>query len=269
MANMLRNPNLGDWRHVTYFHDKEGKSGTIEAPAEWEFVAKSLGDDPNKLPESIHRDDGFLISAVYRAWEGGYKQAGIALSAGQRYRAHVRFKPDVNFPGGQREDLTAITWRFVVVSDAGTLEQNWAMTGKDRFKHIETFDFVFDVAQATTASLTFWARSFYAGNKCDLFIYEISLEAIANNGIPAPVLGTPSNTEPDPADDPTILATEKIPRSELESLTGPSGKSLGDVLTVSEIDTIANGLRKMAVNAPDSDATLGLNTLADAIERLK
>lgn len=269
MANMLRNPRLGNWQHVRHFHDREGKSGTIEAPADWEFVAKSLGDDPNKLPQSLHRSDGFVISAGYRAWEGGYKQEEIALTAEQRYRAHVRFKPDVNFPVGQREDLTAITWRFMVESDAGTLEQDWSMTGKDRFKHIETFDFVFDVAQATTASLTFWARSFYAGNKCDLFVYEISLEAITNDGSTVPVLGTPQVSAPPAPKDPEVLATEKLPRSELEKLTEPSGTSLGDVLTVSEINTITVGLRKLAGSTSDGDITRGLNTLADALDRLK
>jgi hypothetical protein len=61
MTNILKNSNLGNWKHGRYFFDKEGRTGTIEYPEGWEFVTVPRESDPNKLAESLHRDNGFVI----------------------------------------------------------------------------------------------------------------------------------------------------------------------------------------------------------------
>jgi|GEM_PF-6057996 len=267
MSNLITNPNMGNWKHVRYFTDQEGKTGTIEAPESWEFVYVPRESDPNKIPQSLHRDNGFVMSAGYRAWESGYKQSAIQVSGGQRYRLKARIKADVNFPGGQAPDLTAITWRFTVESSAGKLEQDWAITSKAQTKQTEEFVYIFDIEEAMSLDVTFWGRSFYAGNDCDFWVYEISLDAIPKDGAIVDKLGTAKQSDI-PA---TVNTTEKIAVSDVEEiLNESSGKSLADVhLTSQEIDLIAAALRTLAVNSPDSGTSVGLNKLAEVFERLK
>lgn len=268
MANLIKNPTMASWKLVRYFTDQEGKSGTIEAPANWDFVYTPKESDPNKIPQSLHRDNGFVISAGYRAWEAGYKQSGIQLAGGQRYRLKARFKADVNFPGGQAPDLTAITWRFMVESSTGKLEPDWAMTSKGQTKQVEEYVFIFDVEEAMSVDVTFQGRSFYAGNDCDFWVYEISLEAIPKDGAIVEKLGTAKES-----DIPSIVnTTEKMAVTDLleDALNYSSGKSLADVqLTNQEIDLITGALRTLAVNAPDSSTSVGLNKLAEVFERLR
>src|SRR5829696_3710983 len=78
MANILRNPTLSGFTLGRYFTEKNGSVGTIEYPLEWEFIAEPRNpDEPEKLPQSLHRDQGFAISAGYRAWEGGFVQRNV------------------------------------------------------------------------------------------------------------------------------------------------------------------------------------------------
>lgn len=210
MANMLVNPNLQGWTHGRYFTDQEGKVGTIEHPNGWEFVTIPREPDQNKLPQSLHRDEGFIISAGYRAWEGGYVQRGVQLQANTRYFAKATIKADVNFPHGTNPDFTAITWRFRVEGSGVTLEQDWAMTSKSELKQVEEHHWVFQTTAATSADLYFMARSVYAGNSCDFWVYNLSLEAVSPNtgGATVPILQTGNaattpviNTQPTPTID--------------------------------------------------------------------
>src|SRR5690606_26230318 len=114
------------------------------------------------------------------------------LSAGQRYRLKARFKADVNFPGGQAPDLSAITWRFTVETSAGKLEQNWAMTTKGRTKQVEELEYIFEAEEDLVATIIFWGRSFYAGNDCDFWIYEVTMEPIEKNNAIVDTIGTAS-----------------------------------------------------------------------------
>ena len=270
MANLIQNPNMSNWAHVRYFTDQEGKTGTIEAPQGWEFVTLARESDPNKLPQSLHRDTGFVISAGYRAWEAGYKQSGLSLEANRRYRLKATIKADVNFPGGQAPDMTAITWRFTVNSNQGKLEQDWAVTSKGRTKQVEDFEFVFETKEALTADITFWGRSFYAGNDCDFWVYEISLEPVDKDygASQVPTLGRTTVSQPE-IDVPEDRSSEDILLPDLEKVRGTSGKSLGDVLSDKEIDTISQGLRALGDSADDSKASIGLHKLAEALQRLK
>lgn len=276
MTNLLSNPTLSGFSLGSYFTEANGQVGTIENPTGWEFVCYPRESDPNKLPQSLHRDRGFVIAAGYRAWEGGYVQKGIQLQAGQRYLMKVQFKPDINFTDG-KEDLTAVTWRFRIASSTGqTLEQPWQTSGKGRYKQDEENLFVFYSTEAQTVDFYFMVRSVYAGNVADVNIYLMALEPVDSlyGGAHVPILGNipaPSSSASTPP--PTPIMTGPIIDSAMmaavaPSLTATNGKDLGSVLSPSEIDTIATGLRELAKQV-NPTAGAGLRTLADGLERLK
>lgn len=270
MSNLIQNPTLSNWKHSRYFTDQEGKTGTIELPAHWDFTTLTRESDPNKLPQSLHRDTGFIISAGYRAWEAGYRQGDLKLEANTRYRLKARIKADVNFPSGQTTDLTAITWRFTVNSDKGNLEQDWAMTSKGQTKQVEEAEFVFETAETLTADITFWGRSYYAGNDCDFWIYEISLEPVSKDygASQVPSLGTAIVSKPE-VSPPKDTKADEVSLPDIETVRGESGKGLSDVLSNKEIDTISDGLKLLADDANNTKATIGLYKLAEALQRLK
>lgn len=272
MSNVLSNPTLDGFSLGRYFTDKEGKVGTIENPNNWEFVALAKESDPNKLPQSLHRDRGFVISAGYRSWEAAYVQKGVQLQANQRYLARAIFKPDINFPGGQKADLTAITWRFRMVAGDKVLEQDWTVTQKGQYKQEEIFEFVFETTETLTVEYQFWARSFYAGNDADVNVYQLTLEPVAADvgGSDVPKLGTAASAPAPvakPAEPVTSTETTTKDTETVETPAAKSGKALGDVLTSAEIDEISASLRTLASSNPSAAA--GLNTLADALDRLK
>lgn len=276
MINLLTNPTLSGFRLGRHFHERDGKVGTIEHPDAWEFIAIPKEDDPEKLPQSLHRDDGFVISAPWRAWEAGYVQRNIQLQANTRYLAKARLKADVNFSGGQTPDFTAITWRFRVVADMETLEQDWTMTSQSELKQIEDHAWTFQTRGAATIDFFFMARSFYAGNDCDFWIYELVLEAVgaADQQAAIPTLRTrpqrPVIANPARPTTPTS-PTQPETLTELKEITGESGRTLADVVSNEEIDQIAAGLRALAMQTSNGNKTIisGLNMLAEALERLK
>jgi hypothetical protein len=279
MSNLLTNPTLAGFSLGRYFTEQGGQVGTIENPTGWEFVCYPRESDPNKLPQSLHRDRGFVIAAGFRAWEGGYVQKGIQIQANQRYLMKAHFKPDINF-SDSRVDLTAITWRFRVVSANGqSLEQDWGMTSKDRFKHDEEASFIFYSAEAQTVDFYFMARSVYAGNVADFNVYSLSLEPVEETfgATHVPTLGTStvstatSRTASTPPPTPIItspLISNTSTPSVSATIAGPSGKDLGSVLSAEEIDTIALGLRALAKQV-NPTAAAGLEKLAEGLERLK
>jgi hypothetical protein len=287
MANILKNPNMGNWKHGSYFTQKDGQVGTIEYPDGWEFVTLPKESDPNKLAESLHRDNGFVISAGYRSWEAGYVQKGIQLKGNQRYLAKAAFKPDVNFPVGQPERTDAVMWQHRITASTGeSVEQGWQMTGKGQYKQQEENLFVFHTAAPVTVNYAFLARSVYAGNDCDLWVYQLVLEEVAPDygGANVPVIGQAAATISSAPQAPEMPSTENIepepmglrmeaaiPAAAVEAVESDAssgGKALGDVLSAEEIDQIAASLRTLAAINNQSIAT-GLNKLAEALERLK
>ena len=278
MTNILNNSRMGNWKHGRYFHQQDGQTGTIEYPEGWEFVTAPKESDPNKLAESLHRDNGFVISAGYRAWEAGYVQKNIPLKANQRYLAKAVFKPDVNFPVGQPERTDAVTWQHRITASTGeVLEQGWQVTGKGMYKQQEENLFVFHCNAPLTVDYAFLARSPYAGNDCDLWVYELTLEEVAPDyGGSVPTIGgaiASLSTAPVAPEMPSAAETEPVTQPEelsanMAMAKGTSGKSLGDVLTPADIDEITVALRILA-NTNNVTVSAGLNKLADALERLK
>ena len=196
MSNLLRNPTLSGFTLGRYFTEKNGSVGTIEYPSEWEFVATPRDpDDPEKLPQSLHREQGFAISAGYRAWEGGFVQRNIPLTGGTRYMAKAGFVPHVGFPDG-RVDLSGVTWRLMIETPLGTIMQEWQMTQKGSYDQYEELYLAFDCGQNTTATFHFEARSVWAGNVCEIQVFACSLEDIAHDGSQVPMIGQSGNFSP-------------------------------------------------------------------------
>lgn len=261
MSNILTNPTLSGFSLGRYFTEQNGKTGTIENPDDWKFITIARESDPEKLPQSLHRDRGFVIAAGYRSWEAAYAQGGVQLQANQRYMAKANFKPDINFPN-QNVDLTAVTWRFRMTAGDEVLEQDWDMTQKGRLKQDEEFQFVFEAKEALTIEFQFWARSVYAGNAADFNVYQLSLEAVsADYGATiVPSIGTGTST---PAST-TETSDATIPSG--TDATIPSSPS-NAAPTAAEIDEIVASLRSLAQE--NADAVTKLNKLADRLEGLK
>lgn len=273
MTNILKNPDLSNWHHHSHLFQKDGKVITIEEPEHWDYTyfAKHP-DDPARIPASLHRENGFIISAPWLQWEAGYVQRGVQLKGGQRYLAKASIKPDVNFLNTP-VDLTAVMWRFWIENtDGNKVYTEWQMTSQGRYKQDEEVLFVFEVASDMTADYYFKARSFYAGNDCDLWIYSLTLEEVPEDygGAFVPVLELNSEVAPPPPGSgiETGEGESETPPI-LPPVVGPSGLALGDVLTADDIDVIANGLRAVSQVTNNKAVIEGFEQLAAALEKLK
>ena len=303
MANMLRNPTLSGFTLGRYFTEKNGSVGTIEYPLEWEFVAAPReADDPEKLPQSLHREPGFAISAGYRSWEGGFVQRNVPLAGGTRYLAKVGFVPKVGFSDG-RVDLSAVTWRLMIETPLGTVAQDWQMTQKGSYDQYEELYLVFDCGQNTNANFHFQGRSQWAGNVCEIQVFACSLESTDNDGSSAPLIGQSGRFHAEPPPTPKLIQRVPQPVAPIEQQNvapigqntlpvAPIGQNtppppapigvrggmtlpedpyalLNELAAGPDIDAIINGLRQ--ANQWTQDATLiaGFARLAEALAALK
>lgn len=280
MSNLLKNPNLQGFTLGRYFTEADGRVGAIEYPLDWEFVAyPKHHEDPERIPQSLHREQGFEIAAVYRSWEAGYVQRGIAVPPG-RYLARAVFRPDVAFPDANVY-LDAVTWRFAMEGGGTRAEQDWQMTQQGQFKQQEELHFVFQVNAPMTIDYYFMARSIYAGNSCDLDVYELTLTPVPADygGAGIPTLGNATHPQSVPA---PIQSTGRGgsmgssgsmgSASTISSLTPQtqalSGKTLEDVLTADDIQVIVAGLRAMNQVTNNATVLTGMERLAQALEKL-
>ena len=293
MANILRNPTLSGFTLGRYFTEKNGAVGTIEYPLEWEFVAAPReADDAEKLPQSLHREPGFAISAGYRSWEGGFVQRNVPLIGGTRYLAKVGFVPKVGFSDG-RVDLSAVTWRLMIETPLGTVAQDWQMTQKGAYDQYEELYLVFDCGQNTSANFHFQGRSQWAGNVCEIQVFACSLEATASDGSSAPMIGQSGTFHPVPP--PTPILTQPVPSPVApagQQSVAPIGQNtppppapigvrggmtlpedpyalLNELAAGPDIDAIINGLRQANQWTPDATLIAGFARLAKALAALK
>lgn len=273
MTNILKNPTVNGFKLVRYFTENSGNTGAIENPDDWEYTAFSLyPDDPNRIPQSLHRAKGFVIAAGYRKWEAGYVQRGVPLTKGQRYLCKAVFMPDVNFSPGQPADLTAIQWQFWMEGGGDKIGSGWRSTGKGAYKQQEETLFVFEAASDMALDYYFKVKSDWEGNVCDFNLYELTLDAVPSDygGAGVPVLGASAKT-PAPALDvvvtlpPGQTPSPDLPMGRIE----PSGGSLADVITNDDLDVIVPGLRAMSQVTPNAAVVSAFMRLADVLERLR
>jgi hypothetical protein len=242
--NILLNPELKGFNTPPReFVDKNGNKGWMENPDNWEFVWTPLHeDDPNLVPQSLHRDRGYCIAAGWRVWEAGYVQRGVHLHGGQRYVAKAAFQPDVNFTGGQKPDLTAIQWRFWVEGEGEKVWSEWQTTTKGEYKQEEEHLFVIEPRRDITVDVYFKARSTWASNVCDFNIRSITLEEVASDFGTPTYIGSPQSAEVanfSPVSSSTP-STPPVP-SPAETIT-----TLYDAMTDDDLTVIIAGFRAAA-----------------------
>lgn len=293
MSDILKNPTLGGFKTVTHFTDNTGNVGSIEYPDHWEFVyTPRHADDPNRIPQSLHRDKGFVISAGYRQWEAGYLQRGVQLRKGQRYLAKAVFMPDVNFPPGAQPDLTAIQWQFWLEGGGDKIGSGWRSTGRGEYKREEETLFVVEAASDVAIDYAFKVKSDYAGNACDFNIYQLSLEEVPADygGADVPRIGTGAaasavapgvriveGASTRTVENVTATVTPLIPREHSPSPDITMGTAviqeerptLADVLTPEDLAVILKGLREMKNITPNPAVVAAFERLAEVLERLK
>ncbi|PJF41341.1 MAG: hypothetical protein D6737_00585 [Chloroflexi bacterium] len=238
--NILLNPELKGHRIVKDFTNKGGVRGYVEHPDHWEYTYFQLHpDDPNRFPQCLHRDRGYVIAAGWMKWESGLVQRNVALRGGQRYLCKAIFQPNVSFTGGTPPDWQAtIRWRFWLdVKGGDPVYTDWTSTTKPSYGIEDEHLFVVEATQDVVVDYYFKVSCNWENNACDFNIYSLTMEeAPGDYGVPtyigagtapAPVTQPPS--QPEPPSQPTIPQ---------EPIGGSSNEA--------EIEQIAQELRRLA-----------------------
>lgn len=213
--NIAQKFDFMNWRHIQTENDHQYKTVTIEAPANWNYVylpGLNLSHGPNPdhtdywlIPQSLHRDDCMVISAGWRIWQAGYKQR-VSVKAGQRYTLVAELQADFAVDPPR---AAAIEWRCVVEGSLPAAP-DWSSyaTYEQRGRRVSV-QTVFVPQADGIVDLVFWARSLYADNSCDLYLYDIRCEEVApdygnNTVIKMNPFGTVDPVpEPEPIPEPT------------------------------------------------------------------
>ena len=288
--NILKNPELKGFTTFREFVDNSGNKGWMEHPNEWEYVWTPMhDDDPNRVPQSLHRDKGYCIAAGWRVWEAGYVQRRVPVMGGQRYLLKAVFRPDVNFSGGHEPDLEAIQWRFWVDSGRGAAETGWYKTSKWQYKQIEEQTFVVEPQQDMMLDVYFMARSNWANNACDFNIFSITMEKVpvdfgsptyikSGNPISGPPLSPPpAAPEPEPAPPVApplpVFNPPQQPAPPVPAPTGPTADSpvgILEIMSDDDLAVIAQGFREAASTTMFGDTiAAGFSRWADVLERYR
>lgn len=267
-TNVLVNPELKGFTTFREFVDKSGNKGWMEHPNNWEFIFTPMHpDDPNRVAQSLHRDQGFVIAAGFRKWEGGYVQRGVRLRKGQRYLAKAIFTPHVGFSDTRPDDWrTHIQWHFIFEGNGQKLESNWSSTSRDGFGHDEEHMMVIEPLSDMVVNYAFMAQSRWESNSCDFHVKQLALEEVPSDyGMPT-YLGTPSS-QPEPTSPPSTLVT---PSDDSPKSPTRGQATLEDLMTDDDIDTIAKGFRAAAGTGMFNETiTAGFARWADVLERFK
>lgn len=271
-TNVLTNPGLSGFTLVKTVVDKADNTRYIEYPDHWECVSWPQNpDDPNEIPASFHRDEGFGLAAGYMPWYGGYVQRGVRLRKGQRYLAKAIFHVNMALVDNTNTvDLQqTINWEFIF-NDRGHQVNSHKMGAAKPFGQEETALFVVEPVADITIDFGLIFGTKYGSTAGEVHIKRIELlEVPADYGqptmignpdaapVPPPQPEPPATTKPSPAPAPARVA-EKI-----------SAKSLVEALQGDDAAVIAAGLRAAASSGQlDTTAAAGLNRLADVFERL-
>lgn len=265
-TNVLLNPELKGFNTPPReFVDKNGNKGWMENPDHWEYVWTPMHeDDPNLVPQSLHRDRGYCIAAGWRVWEAGYVQRGVPLRGGQRYLAKAVFQPDVNFNAGQQPDLTAVQWRFWIQTPDGSdkIWTEWQTTTKGQYKQQEEHLFVIESRRDMAVDFYFKARSIWASNVCDFNLYSLTLEDVPSD------YGTPTYIG-SPAAQPTGVANfSPVSSQPAVQPTSPAASTVFDLMTDDDLTVIIAGFRAAAnLEQFGQETSQGFERFAQVLEK--
>lgn len=274
--NVLANPTLSGFTLNRVHTDKANNQRPVEYPDGWECVAWPQNpDDPDEVPASFHRDQGYGLAAGYMKWEGGYVQRGVTLHGGQRYLAKATFKVNMglvdqsNPPDWQQH----IQWRFLFNDQGHQVESAW-MTATKPFGQTEECLFVVEAVKNVTLDFGLIFRSIYASTAGEIHVLSIELQTVptdygepvmvGNPDSAAAIVPPPSEKAPDPA------PKTPAPVPETPATGGGLAKSLQETLTRDDVTVISAGFRALAENNQfDAAARAAFIRFADALERMK
>jgi hypothetical protein len=205
---IAKNPSLGDWYLKETKIDHQYKTVVIEEAFNWEYVfipglEHSKGEHPdhidyNRIPQSLHYDEGMKITWGWMLFQSGYRQS-IPVKQGQRYTAVAKFTGDIR----DTQDQTAIQWQFFVAGLQSATSEWSAYSHANQFNTPTEHQFVFQASEDGWIDLTFWAKTVWADNAGELRVRSIEVfEVPPDYGMAFPVVPYPNDDQhPGPGDD--------------------------------------------------------------------
>jgi hypothetical protein len=185
--NILKNPNLSGKTAMGQRKPIGYEAMTVEWPDDWELIAyvKHDDNDPEKLPGSVQRANGYAITLQHWKWEGGYLQRGVTLKQGQRYLCKAVFQLDFDIANVDADEnwRTAVEWQFVLHVDGYPYRSAWMHTdrasGKER--KIEEALWVIEAEEDLECAYQFLARSYWGNVLGDLTHFALTLEEVPSD----------------------------------------------------------------------------------------
>lgn len=270
--NILKNPTLSGFTLFKTVTDNAGNKKYIEYPDHWECVAWPQNpNDPNQIPDSFHRDEGFGLAAGYMKWFAGYVQRGVALRKGQRYLAKTNFHVNMGLvdPSNPSDWQQHIEWMFIF-NDRGHQVNSTKMKAGVPFGQQETALFVVEPLDDISIDFGLIFHSLWPSTAGEIHIKSIELlEVPGDYGTPV-MIGNPDATlEPAPTTAPVDEVSEMTDEASAQPEAEISADSLTAALQGDDAAVIAAGLRAAADSGQfDATAAAGFNRLADVFERL-
>jgi hypothetical protein len=200
------NPELLNWYHRETKVDHQYKTVVIEQAFDWEYVyipglEHSKGEHPdhldyNRIPQSLHYDDGMKITWGWMIFQTGYQQS-IPVKNGQRYTAVAKFTGDIR----DTQDNNAIQWQFFI-DGLQSCHSDWSTySHPNQFNHPTEHQFVFQANADGWVDLTFWTKAAWADSSGELRIQSLEVfEVPGDYGMALPVTPFP-NDDQHPGDD--------------------------------------------------------------------
>lgn len=276
--NVLNNPKLTGFTLNRVHRDKNDNQRPVEYPDGWECVAFPLNpNDPDEVPASFHRDEGYGLSAGYMKWHGGYAQRGVQLRKGQRYLAKATFfvnmffheHPDVH---PSADELKHLQWRFIFNEGGHQIESDWMSTGQGRFGILEEALFVVDPIADITIDFGLFFQAFHPTTAGEIHVKSIELLEVPSDYGTAVIVGNPDREDtPAPAETPPPSVTpvdDSLAKSDTPVST-PQITNLLDAMQGDDIDVIARGFRAAAQSGQfDATASQGFARFAEVLERI-
>lgn len=201
------------WTTRLHFTDLVYKTGTIEDPTNWRFEyipgMEWREDKPDgteldywRIPQSLHRVGGMNIAAGYRKWQAGYRHNElIPVRKGERYLCRAVFKVGI----GGTTNPQAIEWMWFVDGLTPAQSQWASYESSGQFGSTTEHLFVFSAAADGWIKTTFWGRSQWRDNTCDMLVSDLMILHVSPNYGGAEIGAVnpfPAN-EPLPEPDPT------------------------------------------------------------------
>ncbi len=284
MPDILKNPMLMGHTTIAYFTETNGQVGVIEYPDGWEYTYSPLHpEDPNRIAQSLHHEQGFVISASGRKWEGGYVQRGVSLRQGQRYRAKATFLPAVTFAPGHSPaaGFTDVQWQFSVDTGQERVFSGWTSTTRGGYNQREEHSLVIEAASDLSVDVYFKVRCERPAAQCEFHVHRVSLEEVGSGVGAQHIIGrrvaaaVAAASRPQASIPPPAAVLNVTPLVPLRALPGvlagasTARKTLVEVITKDDIEIISAGLREAARYTAHEKISAAFSRLADVLERMK